>query len=93
MEIGKALKLLRRYSDLKACELAERSGVSQSYISELETGKKTPNLSTLKKFEKVLGVRTSVIIMMAERIEEKGLPRKKEVSDLIGQCIKGEIKR
>lgn len=36
-------------------ELAERAGLKQSTISHLETGKRKPSLSTLKRLATVLG--------------------------------------
>ena len=43
------LKDLRIKSDLSQAELAERSDISQGYLSSLERGEKQPTLPVLKR--------------------------------------------
>jgi len=51
------LKILREKRHLTQSQLAQKSGVSQGYISELENGKKqNPSAKKLKKLSKVLGI-------------------------------------
>lgn len=50
MEIGKEIKRLRKEKGLTSRELAEMSGVSQPYISQLETGRNNkPSIEILEK--------------------------------------------
>lgn len=50
----KMLRLKRRLTQL---QVAEKAGLSQAYINELETGKKSnPSLETLTKLAEALGV-------------------------------------
>lgn len=61
---------IKRYRLLKGwsqSRLARESGVSQTYISELEAGKWTPNLSVLRKLAAALGV--PVVALLEEDIE------------------------
>lgn len=48
--IGKKLKELRNSRDLKQSELAEMVGLSRPAISNIESGKRSLTLSTLKRF-------------------------------------------
>ena len=40
--MGEALRLLRIFNGYKSAELAKKLELSQSYVSELENGKKQP---------------------------------------------------
>ena len=54
--LGKKIKLARIESDLIQSELADRMGVTQNYISLIETDKKMPSLKTLIKIARELDV-------------------------------------
>lgn len=73
--LDEALRLFRVYNDLKIRELAEQIGLSPSYISELENGRKTPNLGVIAKYSERFDVPSSSIIEFAEQLEanEKGI--------------------
>jgi DNA-binding XRE family transcriptional regulator len=47
---------LRKWRKLTQEELAAKAGISQGYLSELETGRKTGDLATLHKVAAALGV-------------------------------------
>ena len=49
MNIGRAIKLCRNQKGFTKTKLAENSGLSVSYLTLLEQGKRDPNLSTLEK--------------------------------------------
>lgn len=67
---GQALKILRRSQELNQAELAERLGVSRSYISELESGNRTPSFELLEKYAGVFDVPLSSLIFFAEGLKE-----------------------
>ena len=67
--LNKALRLLRVFHDLKQKDLAEKLGVSKSYISEIESGKKTPTLALLERYTEVFEVPTSSILFLAENLD------------------------
>jgi XRE family transcriptional regulator, regulator of sulfur utilization len=55
-KIGAVLKRLRAQKKLSQLQLADRAGVPQGYISELEAGKKkNPGIETLRKLARALG--------------------------------------
>ncbi|AVX31842.1 helix-turn-helix protein [Carboxydocella thermautotrophica] len=49
MDIGKHIKKLRDQYELSMNELARRSGVAQSSISEIESGKRQPTFEVLER--------------------------------------------
>jgi transcriptional regulator with XRE-family HTH domain len=68
--IGEALRLLRVYHDVKLKELANDLDISASFLSEVENGKRTPNLELINKYAKKFGVRSSAILFFSEEIDE-----------------------
>lgn len=59
------VRAIKRYRQLKGwsqSRLARESKVSQTYISELEAGKWSPNLSVLRKLAAALEVKVSTLL-------------------------------
>ncbi|OXS80149.1 helix-turn-helix domain-containing protein [Domibacillus enclensis] len=54
--IGEVIKKYRKEAKLTATELAERIGVTQGTISQLETGKRKPSIDMLERIASVLGI-------------------------------------
>lgn len=74
MEIGHALKVCRTAKGYSLEELAERAKLSQSYLSMIETGNRTPTLSSIDKIAAALEVPTPIILFLAaDKDELRGL--------------------
>lgn len=78
MKLGEIIKSYRAQSKLTMRELAERCGVSHSYIAMLESEKNsktgepiTPSLITLKKIADGLGITLNELIIDADDIPVK----------------------
>lgn len=66
MNIGYAIKLCRQQRKLTQSELADRAGVSISYLSLLERGERSdPGLSSLKKIAKGLDIPMTLLLFLA----------------------------
>ena len=65
MNIGVVVKKLRKDKKMNQGELAKRSGISQTYLSQLEGDKKNPTKSTLYAIAKSLEVPLPVIFWMS----------------------------
>ena len=66
MEIGEKLKKLRREKDLTLRELSEKTGISLSFISDIEHGRrKNPSIENLQKIARGLGVPTAELLAEA----------------------------
>lgn len=61
-DIGKKVKILRISHDLYQSELAERVGVTQTHISDIENGKKTPSLDLIIKISNSLGCSVDYLV-------------------------------
>lgn len=56
MDIGRRIKSKRKEFKLTQQELAEKSNISRSYLSDLENGRYNPSIETLTDIVKVLGM-------------------------------------
>jgi transcriptional regulator with XRE-family HTH domain len=65
-EIGRAITVLRHELGLNRKELAERSGISYPFLSEVEGGKKSPSSKTVRAIADALGVRVHQLLEVAE---------------------------
>jgi transcriptional regulator with XRE-family HTH domain len=53
---GEKLRTLRERQSMTQWNLADRLGISQSYVYKLETGQKKPNIDMLMKIADLFGV-------------------------------------
>lgn len=65
MNIGKAIKLCRTQRNLNQNELANLAGISTSYLSMLERGKRDPNFSTVQQIANGLNIPVSILVFLA----------------------------
>jgi transcriptional regulator with XRE-family HTH domain len=56
MNIGKLLKDYRNRMGLSQKKLSHHTGISQSFISSIESNKQSPTITTLERICEVLGV-------------------------------------
>ncbi len=66
--LSRALRLIRVFHDLKQVELAEKFGISKSYLSEIESGRKIPTLDLIEKYSSEFNIPPSSILFFAERL-------------------------
>ncbi|OIQ19316.1 MAG: hypothetical protein BM557_06325 [Flavobacterium sp. MedPE-SWcel] len=90
MNIGNAIKDLRQQKGLKQIDFAVECGLSQSYLSSIEKGRKEPTLSILKQIANALSIPMPVLVFFSidqEDIDES----KKEAFKMLEPSIKGLI--
>lgn len=56
MNIGKLLKEYRSQRGLSQKKLSHHTGISQSFISSIESNKQSPTITTLERICEVLGI-------------------------------------
>lgn len=76
--MGEALRLLRIFNGYKSAELAKKLELSQSYVSELENGKKRPTMEVLDKYAKVFEMKKSTLMLFAESLEGEEIKNDKK---------------
>ena len=53
-KIGSRIKLLREKSGMTQEELSETAGISQNFMSQLETGRRNPSIPTINRIASAL---------------------------------------
>lgn len=87
MNIGSAIKSIRKKMSITQYELAEKCDLSQTSLSQIETGVKRPSQRTISKVCTVLDIPESIIYIVAMQ-EVDVPPSKKSVYELVYPSIK-----
>lgn len=69
--LSEALRLIRVFHDLKQGDLADRLGLSKSFVSELENGHKSPSVEVIEKYSREFGIPASSILFFSEQLDTK----------------------
>ena len=69
--LNEALRLIRVFNDLKAKDLAEKLGISPSYLSEIEKGKKEPSISLIVSYAKVFKTTPSSLLFFFRKFNPR----------------------
>ena len=69
--IHQALKKIREFHNIKQSELSMRLGISNSYLSEIESGKKSPSLELLDKYSDIFNIPVSSLILFSETLDDE----------------------
>ena len=77
--LHRALKTLRSFHRLSQVELARRLNISNSYLSEIESGIKKPGLDLLEQYEVVFQIPVSSILLFSEELGQNTLGRRIQV--------------
>jgi len=86
MNIGTAIKIIRKKGNMSQRDLAEKCNISQTSLSQIENGVKKPRTQTFNKICQVLDVPESVIYILA--LEDKDVPpHRRMVYDMLFPSI------
>lgn len=69
--LNRALKLVRVYHNLTQLEVARRTGLSKSYVSEIESARKKVSIEILNKYSEAFDIPASSLMLFAEHSEDK----------------------
>ena len=69
--LGRAITVLRTEQGVERKELADRAGISYSYLAEIENGNKPPSSSVLVVLAEALGLRPHQIHAAADNLTER----------------------
>ena len=86
--MGETLRLLRIFFGYKSVEMAKKLNISQSFLSEIENDKKKPTLDLLQQYSKVLNIKVSTIILLAESLDKDKKSNKDLKHNLAGIGMK-----
>ena len=87
MNIGNAIKNLRLQKGFKQNDFAMKCGLSQSYLSSIEKGRKEPTLTILKQIAETLSIPTPVLVFYS--LDEEDISTsKREAFKMLEPSIK-----
>ena len=81
--LGEALRLVRSFHEVNQSTLAGQLGISRSYLSEIETGRKVPSLELLQKYSAHFEMPLSSLILLSENSVESA--RDLKVKTMLGE--------
>jgi transcriptional regulator with XRE-family HTH domain len=80
--LNQALRHLRRYHGMKQRDLAVKLGISNNYLSEIESGAKAHviTIELLNKYSEIFKVPASTLMLFSEQLESGKRSEKLRVS-------------
>lgn len=87
--LGNTLKRLRGIYGYSAKEMSELLGISSSYLSEIENGKKKVSMDLLERYSDLFGLRVSTLVRFSEDYEDAELNNagQKFITSLMSKVI------
>ncbi|HAS87364.1 MAG TPA: XRE family transcriptional regulator [Candidatus Competibacteraceae bacterium] len=82
---GEALRLVRSFHQITQSDLSKALGISRSYLSEVESNRKSPSLDLLQQYAVYFNLPLSSLIFFSENIGES--ERDIKVKKILGQKI------
>ena len=68
--INDALVAISKYHGISQTDLSTQLGISNSYLSEIEKGKKKPSLEILEKYSKQFDMPLSSLLFFSEKLDD-----------------------
>lgn len=71
MMLNVALKQIRLFHRIRQKDLAVKLDISNSYLSELEKGHKSPSIQLIEKYSEIFSLSPSSILLFSEKMNEE----------------------
>lgn len=68
--IGETIKIIRVFNGMTQQSLAKSLDISDSYLSQIESGKRTPTLDTVKAISRMFGIPVSSLLFFSEQLDD-----------------------
>lgn len=76
MDIGSTIRAIRKRKNITIAQICEETGLSQGFMSQVETNKTSPSIATLENIAKALKVPLAYLLLQKE--ERMHIVRKEE---------------
>lgn len=90
MDLGNAIKNIRKKKNQTQGELALSCGITQTYLSQIEGNLKEPNLSTLKTISEHLDMPLPILFFLS-MTEEDVQPSKRKAFQIVSPSVKSLV--
>lgn len=88
MEYGRALKICRAAVELSQQDVAKRAGITKSYLSLVEGGKRSPSLATLEKICNAMRVPPHLVMLLAAGPQEIPGPEREKLGEVAQSLLR-----
>lgn len=90
MDLGNIIKNTRKQRKLTQIEFASLCGITQTYLSQIESNQKEPNLSTLKKISNSLSIPLPILFFLS--LTDDDIPhQKRQAFEIIRPSVKSLV--
>ena len=86
LNIGLAMKKCRDAKNLTLQEMAEKSGLTKSYLSRIENSQRDPTISALEKISLALDIPLNLLILLSEDEDDKN-NRFNDINEILKSTI------
>lgn len=86
MDLGNAIRNIRKQKGQTQAEFASLCGITQTYLSQIEGNLKEPNLSTLKAISEKLDMPLPILFFLSMD-EEDVSPNKREAFKIVRPSV------
>lgn len=86
MDLGNQIKNIRKQKGLTQAEFALSIGITQTYLSQIESNLKEPNLSTLKLISEGLNVPLPILFFLS-MTEDDVKPNKRNAFKIVSPSV------
>jgi transcriptional regulator with XRE-family HTH domain len=90
MDLGNIIKTIRKQKGQTQGELAISCGITQTYLSQIESNLKEPNLSTLKSISEGLNVPLPILFFLS-MTEDDVQPNKRKAFQIVSPSVKSLV--
>lgn len=90
MNLGNIIKNIRKQRGQTQSEFALSCGITQTYLSQIESNLKEPNLSTLKSISENLAVPLPILFFLS-MTEDDVQPGKREAFQIVSPSVKSLV--
>jgi XRE family transcriptional regulator, regulator of sulfur utilization len=90
MDLGTTIRNIRKQRGLTQEEFAGDCGISQTYLSQVESNQREPNLSTLKSISEQLNVPLPILFFLS-LTEEDVQPAKRKAFGIVSPSVRSLV--
>jgi XRE family transcriptional regulator, regulator of sulfur utilization len=90
MDLGNVIKNIRKQKGQTQSEFALSCGITQTYLSQIETNSKEPNLATLKLISKNLHLPLPILFFLS-MTEDDVQPSKRKAFQIVSPSVKSLV--
>lgn len=90
MDLGNVIKNIRRQKGQTQSEFALSCGITQTYLSQIETNSREPNLSTLRTISEQLQLPLPILFFLS-MTEEDVQPSKRKAFQIVSPSVKSLV--